>query len=415
MKFAKTSENCCVVTELKNVRKHPNADKLMIATVLGESIIVGLDSKENDKVLYFDSNLYITPEYCSPNNLYSHAELNKDVQKKGFFGNNGRVRPVNLRGEKSYGFVASIDSLGVVTNTKIEDKDFPLGLEFNIVNDIKICDKYVVVTSNKGSSNTPKLKKKDRIRTNMFPEHWDTKQLKREIDKIPGNQVVTLELKVHGTSGRIGNVLAIKYLNPIQRLLNKFGMDINTTSRMLMNGTRRVNLTRSKNVKSFYKGDMRDVVFNKVKDNVRENEQLYFEIAGYDTNGSAVQKDFPYGCKQGEHIVILYRITINTSDGKVYDMSRDYVYRRAEELGLQAPHVFEKYYYDGNIDKLMEKVNSYTDGPDPIDPTHIREGVVVWFMTKEGNWSCLKNKSFEFLKKEDAQKEANIVDIEDQN
>lgn len=413
MKFAKTSENCCVVAELKNIRKHSNADKLQIATVLGDSIIVGLDSKENDKVLYFNSNLFITPEYCSANNLYSSAEMNKDNTKKGFFGKNGRVRPINLRGEKSYGYVASIESLGFINN--INDKDFPIGLEFNLVNDIKICDKYIVPVANKGSSNTSKLKPKDRIKTNMFPEHWDTKTLKREIDKIPHNQVIWCELKVHGTSGRIGNVLAIKYLNPIQRLLNKLGMDISTTSRMLMNGTRRVNLTKNKKAKTFYKGDMRDVVFNKVKDNVRENEQLYFEIAGYDTNGSAIQKDFPYGCKQGEHIVILYRVTINTSDGKVYDMSRDYVYRRAEELGLQSPHVFEKFYYDGNVDKLMEKVNSYTDGPDPIDPTHIREGVVVWFMTKEGNWSCLKNKSFDFLKKEDALKEANVVDIEDQN
>lgn len=411
MKFTKTSENCCVVTELKNVRKHPNADKLQIATVLGDSIIVGLDAKENDKVLYFDSNLCLSQHYCHVNNLFSNHEANIDKEKKGYFSSNGKVKPTNLRGEKSYGFVAYPDSLTLLVG-EIDDKDLPLGLEFNSINGIKICEKFIVKSTRvKGS---PKQKKKRRqVESLMFPQHYDTKQFKRECAIIPTNQIIYITLKIHGTSGRIANVLAEKKLNWFKHLLNKLGADFNAHYRVVMHGSRRVNLTKEKGAKAFYSGDIREVVFNKLKDHVKENEQLFFEICGYDTNGTPLQKGFSYGCKTGEHRIFLYRVSINTPNGSVYDMAPEYVARRAEELGIDYPPLFEKYYYDGNLEKLKETIESYTNGKDPIDSSHIREGVALHFMNKEGRWTCLKNKSFDFLMLESKNKDKGLVDIED--
>lgn len=413
IKFEKNNENCCVVAQLKNVRKHPNADRLQIATVLGESIIVGLEAKEDDKVLYFDSNLCLSNEYCEKNNLFSRSSLNSDPTKKGYFGDKGRVRPTTLRGEKSYGFVAQIDSLNYVAEN-INENDFPLGQEFNSVNGVEICKKYIVMsTKNSNPSHKRKEKKDRKVSSKMFPEHWDTKKFLKEIDNVPPNQMIYLELKEHGTSGRIANVLADKKIGFLKRILNKLGADFNTQFQIVMNGTRRVNLTRSDSSLQFYKGDIRDVVFNKLKDHVKQNEQLYFEICGYDTNGSWIQKGFPYGCEPGQHRITLYRVSINTPDGGVYDLSREYVYRRAEELGINAPYLFEKFFYDGDKETLIKKVESFTDGKDPIDPSHIREGVVLWFMDKKGKWTCLKNKSFDFLELEDKQKDSGTIDIED--
>jgi hypothetical protein len=113
---------------------------------------------------------------------------------------------------------------------------------------------------------------------------------------------------------------------------------------------------------------------------------------------------------------MLYRVTFNNEDGKVFDMSREYVYRRAEELGLEKPYLFEKYYYTGNKEELISRVESYTDGRSMIDAGTLREGVVCWFEDEAGRWTCLKNKSFDFLNFESKQKDdENFTDIEDEN
>jgi hypothetical protein len=42
-----------VIAQLKNIRKHTNADRLKIATVTGEQIIVGLDHEDGDLGIFF--------------------------------------------------------------------------------------------------------------------------------------------------------------------------------------------------------------------------------------------------------------------------------------------------------------------------------------------------------------------------
>ena len=68
--------NNCIITRLKNVRDHNNANKLKLATVLGCQVIVDLNAKEDDLVLFFSSNLRLSHEYLHYNNLYSNKELN---------------------------------------------------------------------------------------------------------------------------------------------------------------------------------------------------------------------------------------------------------------------------------------------------------------------------------------------------
>ncbi|NLE03196.1 MAG: hypothetical protein GX638_00135, partial [Crenarchaeota archaeon] len=78
--------------------------------------------------------------------------------------------------------------------------------------------------------------------------------------------------------------------------------------------------------------------------------------------------------------------------------------------------LFEKYYYTGDKEELIRKVESYTDGRSMIDTGTLREGVVVWFEDEAGHWTCLKNKSFDFLNFESKQKDdENFTDIEDEN
>ena len=41
------------ITTLKNVRPHPNADRMLLADCFGNTVCVGLEAKENDVVIYF--------------------------------------------------------------------------------------------------------------------------------------------------------------------------------------------------------------------------------------------------------------------------------------------------------------------------------------------------------------------------
>lgn len=413
--FEKTETNSAIITKLDNVRKHPNADRLQLATACGDQVIVGPDSKDGDVVIYLDSNLCLSHEFLYNNNLYSNKELNLDKTKKGYFCNKGRVRAQGFRGEKSYGFVCPVSFLDFTG--PILDANFGCA-EFNKCNGVEICKKYIIKQNHEKSKGMSSNKKRKNLhpKTETFYHHWDTAHFKRNIDKIPTNRLVYIEEKLHGTSGRIHKALVLKDLQWYEKLLKFFGVKIQEKEWMCLNGSRRVLLTLKKEkYDPFYKGNVRDVVFNKVKDHIPCGMQLYFEIVGYDTNGGWIQKDFPYGCNLGEHRVILYRISINQEDGKVYNLSREKVYNYATILGFESPFLFEKYYYTGNKEELIAKVDSYTDGQSMIGPNTMREGIVCWFEDDHGEYTCLKNKSFAFLEKEGILKDKkDFIDMEEE-
>lgn len=59
---------------------------------------------------------------------------------------------------------------------------------------------------------------------------------------------------------------------------------------------------------------------------------------------------------------------------------------------MTAPFIF-----NGNYDDLDKTVESLVEGPDVIDDSHIREGVVIRAENPDGTTEFLKSKSFDFL------------------
>ena len=57
------------ITTLKNVRPHPNADRMLLADCFGNTVCVGLEAKENDVVIYFPVDGELSKEYAEINNL----------------------------------------------------------------------------------------------------------------------------------------------------------------------------------------------------------------------------------------------------------------------------------------------------------------------------------------------------------
>jgi len=410
----KDTTNNAIVVKLANVRKHPNADRLKLATVLGTQVVVGLDSQDGDLVIYFDSNLRLSHEYLHYNSLYSNKELNVDQNVRGYFGKNGRVRSQKFRGEVSNGYVASIDSLMVPNFINyncelIKKSDFKEGDEFTTINGVKICEKYLIPFAGKsGQQKKPKSR--------MFHRHWDTKQLMRELDSIPANAICYIEEKIHGTSGRTAHVLC-----PTNRKWWQFWKP--TEEWRVVSGTRRVDDI------DFHLPQIRQEIESKIAPHLHKGEEIYYEIYGNElTNcppckdnsfkgGVNIQKGFPYDCRPGEYKCMLYRVTITTPDGFCIDMDREYVYKRAEELGLVKPYLLDVIWW-ANDDAFVEEdhvnmIRDWCEGKSFFDCNTLLEGVVVWFKDRCGQWTCLKHKSEEFLMDQDKKMEKEQGDVED--
>ena len=100
-----------IITPLRTVRPHSNADRLQLATVTGEQVVVGLDAKDGDLGIFFPIDGQLTTEFMHIMNLHRHADLNADKTQTGMFDNNGRVRAQTFRGEKSEGFWLPLSNL----------------------------------------------------------------------------------------------------------------------------------------------------------------------------------------------------------------------------------------------------------------------------------------------------------------
>jgi len=430
MKLTKSEINNAIITTLTNVRKHSNADRLKLATVLGTQVIVDLNAKDGDLVIYFDSNLRLSHEYLYHNNLYSNKESNVDPTQRGYFGANGRVRAQRFRGEISNGYIAELSSLNRLFkddhNFLIAEVDLKEGVEFTHIDDVEICSKYFAESSKGGiQCGTKRKKRKSRTSTDMFRKHWDTKQLMRETDRIvPGTLFV--EEKIHGTSGRTAHALYHR-----KRRWYQLWKPRVTSFWKVVSGTRRVN-----GIKGHMKEERRDI-HDKLAPHVHKGEELFYEIYGYSYDGKVVQSvgghQFAYDCEKYvrrawdnpnevtpllPYKVVLYRVTITTEDGYRIDLDREQVYRRAEELGLEKPYLLRKCQYhvpDGDtiLEVYLDTIMGDADGKSALDAGTMREGIVVWFKDCTGNWTCLKHKSEEFLMLDSRNKDKGMGDVED--
>ena len=128
------------VTRLKNVRKHPNADRLQLGECFGNTVCVSLDYVDNQLGVYFPADGQLSVEFCEQHNL---------VRKKDTAGNNigGYMDPVKrnvtairLRGEKSDGLFMPLECLAY---TGIDITTLNEGFAFTIINGKEICCKYI--------------------------------------------------------------------------------------------------------------------------------------------------------------------------------------------------------------------------------------------------------------------------------
>lgn len=428
-----------IVAKLTNLRPIEGKDRIQLATVLGYQLIVGKDAVEGSIGIYFQPNSQISEEYAQVNDIIKRKDGDGNPAG-GMFESNRKVRSIKLGGEKSEGYFAPLSSLEYTRYnlSKLKEGDM-----FDTLNDKEICRKYVV---RRNPASLRSHQKPLRRCLPSFPEHVDTDSYKYKSHLINNGDLVTITAKLHGTSHRYGHVAEVIELkhNWFNKLLIKLGASIpkEQVVHNYVHGSRRVVLDDSK--PGYYgSNDFRRKLFKDV--HLHKGEVLYGELVGWVDENTPIMapqdttklKDkeitkkfgdkmvYTYGCVPGEIAFYVYRICMTNEDGVQVDLSWNDVKRRCNELGLKhVPEIYSNWivnsptYQSSCLNSLTSMLSSIVDGisgkeavPDSIDPTHLREGVVVRVDSIKGTmW--LKYKSFWFGVLEGYGDENAIMDME---
>jgi hypothetical protein len=107
-----------------------------------------------------------------------------------------------------------------------------IGVEFDELNDIKICEKYIPKQTNQQNqrnNNKNLIKKFNVLIENQFRLHTDTSQLGKSIHRIKSDDIISITTKLHGTSGISSNILCKRKLNIFEKILKNIGIKIQDT------------------------------------------------------------------------------------------------------------------------------------------------------------------------------------------
>ena len=463
------------ITTLKNVRPHPNADRMLLADCFGNTVCVGLEAKENDVVIYFPVDGELSKEYAEINNLV-RIKNEDGTYSGGYLDPKKRnIKAIRLRGEKSDGLVMPLESLssfGDVSTLQIGDT-------IDVFNGHEICKKYIPKVKEKRSfSGGNKTRKRKVPIAPLFAEHADTEQLAYNLDAFKAGDEVEITLKMHGTSQRTGYLPVFKgYVgSPFFLFLYKhFDRFAEMAEKHLtpiydwgyVSGTRRTVLNDFEG--GFYGSDkFREPHAKLFEGKLWKGEEVFYEVVGFTDTGIPIMPTvsnkktndkefikqygetttFSYGCDCAEQAwredrgqdpdkpqsdIYIYRMTMTNEDGEVVEYTPDFMRYRCEQMGVKTVPVFWKGIIPTKIpvigtsdemgapelkeidagEYIKFKAEEYYDGPDPIGKTHVREGVVCRILNRP-KFTAYKHKNFSFKVIEGiAKNDAEAPDIEE--
>lgn len=423
--------HCGYIVKVKELRKHPNADKLYIATFFGNDTCVSIDTQVGDIGVYFPCDLQLSLEFCIANHLC--RKLPDGTADTGYMEVDKRnITAIRLRGERSDGLYLPISCFNYCYDDDA-NAYLKVGDIINEVNGHPICNKYIPRTrkqNNTNNSNVSKTRKhKDPIAP-LFKEHIDTAQLAYNLSAFKPGDLIEITRKLHGTSARIGYLPVLKgYKRTLwDKITRKDGKPIYQYD--YIDGTRRTLLISYDG--GFYgSNEFRKHFHEAIEGKLHEGETCYAEIVGFTDDGTPIMGSvsnkktndkafikqygdmttFSYGCDPTgvtapKNDFYVYRMTLTTHDGYTVEYSPEYTRYRCEQMGVKFVPVEWRGYIpehpasenDDTItagEWIMNKAEQYYDGPEPIDPRHVREGVVVRLIDKP-SFTAYKIKNFSF-------------------
>lgn len=425
------------VCRIKNLRKHNNADRLMLGECFGNTVCVDTSYEVDELGIYFPTDGQVSPEFAENNNLLRKKDENgksiggyMDPMKRN-------ITTIRLRGEKSDGLFLHLNCVsytGVLLNELTE------GLAFTTLNGHEICKKYIPARQNRQGnvSEGNRVRKKKAPVAPLFIEHADTEQLAYNLNAFKPNDLVEITLKMHGTSQRTGYLPMLKGYKKtlLDRIMRRDGTPIYEYG--YVSGTRRTVLNDWEG--GFYGSNMfRKKHADFFEGKLHKGEEVYYEVVGFTDEGMPIMssasnrklndKDFlkkygetttfSYGCSctgyytygDGSYDVLpksdfyVYRMTMTNEDGDVVEYTPDFMRYRCEQMGCKYVPVLWRGFLDDTTDwndagmtageQVKEIAERYYDGPDPIGKTHVREGVVIRILNRP-KFCAYKHKNFAF-------------------
>lgn len=420
MKNTSNPNHSAHIVVLSGVEKHPNADRLQKAKVFGSGIVVGLDAKDGDIGVYFQSGLALDLVFASSNDLIRRKNPETGAPEGGMLDTNCRIRTQKFRGESSDGLFLPLDSLMLAGVSPHVVKELVPGDYFDEIDGIPICSKYIIPVKNTGGATSKLPKTQGSI---MFKEHYDTAQLRFNLHTFTDKDYIIVTEKLHGTSQRIANVQKLNVLTGIKKFIaNLLGLATEYVYWEDMVGTRRTVVKSD----GYYSKDFRYEASKPFFGRLQKGETIYYEVVGYAGDKAIMgtvdneklgpefvakygkKTTFTYGCLPGGFDIYVYRITLTNEDGYSMDYTWDTIERRCAELNVKHVPVlfkgnildFTGRRYENGVDvNFKERLENCADdevmGDSTVDSKHVKEGIVI---RVEGT-SCpktYKHKSFEF-------------------
>ena len=434
------------VTRIKNLRKHPNADRLQLGECFGNTVCVSLEYADNQLGLYLPCDGQLSVEFAEVNNLLRKKD-DAGNSIGGYMDPNKRnVTAIRLRGEKSDGLflpLTCLETFGDVSTLKEGDV-------INTFNGHEICCKYIPRRNHRQGhvSDGNRTRKKKVDVAPLFAEHADTEQLAYNLGAFKPGDEIEITLKMHGTSQRTGYLPVFKgYKRTFKDwLLRRDGKPIYDWG--YVSGTRRTVLD---NYDGGYYGsnEFREQHSKTFEGKLWKGETVYYEVVGFTHTGAPIMAEgnneklgkdfvkqygkttvFSYGCDpEGESFkheyadcwdgmnvrefkpqsdIYVYRMTMTNEDGAVVEYTPDFMRYRCEQIGVKTVPVMWKGVIPAHTGDaaairlgqgagawIKEKAEQYYDGPDPIGKTHVREGVVVRILNRP-KFTAFKHKNHSF-------------------
>ena len=427
------------VTTLKNVRNHPNADRMQLADCFGNTVCVSLEAFEGEVVLYFPVDGQLSVEYCAKNDLVRRKDENGNSCGGYLDPDKRNIRALKLRGEKSDGLTMPLESLAY---TGVDIASLRIGDTITVVNGHDICQKYIPKTKNRvhtGGGN--KVRKHKEPIAPLFQEHADTEQLAYNLNAFKAGDEIEITLKMHGTSQRTGYLPVFKGNKRTlwDKIFRRPGTPIYDYG--YVTGTRRVVLDTFDG--GFYgSNEFREQHAKVFEGKLWKGESVYYEVVGFTHTGTPIMSScdnkrvsdkefakqygketvFSYGCHpkgwsdtsdgynlgrcEPQSDVYVYRMTMTNEDGNVVEYTPDFMRYRCEQMGVKCVPTLWKGTIPENPGSKDDPTISagewiklvaerFYDGPDPIGKTHVREGVVVRILNRP-KFTAYKHKNHTF-------------------
>lgn len=330
------------VVKINDVFKHPNADKLSICQIDGWQCVTQLDAyKPGDLAIYFPIDS-ILPETIEAVLFGPDAKIKL---------NKSRVRTIKIRQVVSQGMLASCDDFG------IKPKE---GLDVTSMLGITKFEPPEPPASMRGGNQVSKKKK-----NSHFKEYGGLDNFKHHNRLFQDGEEVVITEKVHGTNFRCG-LLPVE-VNTFWKKVKKFFRVL--PSHEFVFGSNKVQLQDKKAAKTGYYekqgvGNVYEeaVIKYDMKNKFEKGEVVYGEIYG-----DGIQKNYAYGCKQGEHKLVIFDLMRN---GEY--ISHDELVEWCKDRELDMVPVL----YRGPFSEA--KARELTKGNSVFVPSQkVREGVVI--------------------------------------